>query len=365
MSRKQLYIPGSLPTLLISPQKIAQIISAQGFKETIEGLITYMYQDYLRWDEFDKCARVGHLIDDGVLELMPIMGPDLYSFKYVNSHPNNPKQGLSTILAFAALVDKKTGKPEVISDFTLTTALRTAAMSALAALYLSRPDSTRMAIIGNGCQSEFQALAFHHLLGITELAIYDIDRTASEKLAYNLRDTSIQVSIMDSVADAVKGADIVTTVTAEYSRVNILTKEMITPGMHINAVGGDNIGKTELDPEILRHSTVYVEFEPQTRVEGEIQNMPADFPVIELADIFKTGQPARTSAQEITVFDSIGFAIEDFSALRYLTDKATQYRLAEPISLVPDLSNPKDLFAYIKQTAAQEEAKDAPYQVTH
>lgn len=337
----------TLSTTLISPQDIAKIIHTQGIKATLEGMSNYLLQDYLHWHEFDKTARVASYLDNGVLELMPIASKEQYSFKYVNCHPNNPQQGLSTVLAFGALMRNDTGQPEVISEFTITTALRTAAMSALVAKYLARPNSKRMALIGNGCQSEFQALAFYHLLGINELAIFDIDRQASEKLVNNLKSTGITITIADNVAEAVKGVDIITTVTAEYSKAHILTQAMIAPGIHINAVGGDSPNKTELDPAILDMGDVYVEFEPQTRVEGELQNKAPDFPVKHLADIFKTGKSARLSDQEITIFDSVGFAIEDFSAIRYIHDAALRLGLAKPIDLVPDLANPKDLFGYL------------------
>lgn len=341
-------ITGSLPTVLISPQDISAIVKTQGIKATFEGMVDYIYKDYLRWDEFDKSPRVANYIDNGVLELMPIANKEQYSFKYVNCHPHNPQSGLSTILAFGALISNDTGKPDVISEFTLTTAFRTASMSVLAAKFLARPNSRRMALIGNGCQSEFQALAFYHILGIKELALFDIDRQASEKLARNLqKHTDLKIEIFDSAADAVKGADIVTTVTAEYSRANILTKAMLEPGMHINAVGGDSPGKTELEPSVLTCGDVFVEFEEQTRVEGELQNQAKDFPVRLLADVFKTGQSARRTEEEITIFDSVGFAIEDFSAVRYMHDAAVKLGLAKAISLVPDLNNPKDLFAYL------------------
>ncbi|MCQ9121121.1 ornithine cyclodeaminase [Rodentibacter pneumotropicus] len=344
-------ITGSLPTIIISPQDVANIIQRQGIKETLEGMKNYILDDYLNWNSFDKTSRISNHVPDGVLELMPIANQQQYSFKYVNCHPKNPNEGLSTILAFGALISNDTGQPDVISEFTLTTALRTAATSVLAAQYLARPNSKRMAIIGNGCQSEFQALAFYHLLGIEELALFDIDRKASEKLAGNLANTSLKIEIFDTVAQAVKNADIITTVTAEYSKANIITPEMIEAGMHINAVGGDNINKTELHVDVVKNAHVFVEFEPQTRIEGELQNMPADFPVTPLFEIFQKGESARQSEEEVTLFDSVGFAIEDFSAIRYMNDTAIKLGLARPLSLTPDLKDPKDLFGYLTDYA--------------
>jgi ornithine cyclodeaminase/alanine dehydrogenase-like protein (mu-crystallin family) len=90
--------------------------------------------------------------------------------------------------------------------------------------------------------------------------------------------------------------------------------------MHINAVGGDCPGKTELHADVLRGARVIVEFEPQTRIEGDIQQLAADFPVVELWRVLSGEVAGRESDAQVTVFDSVGFALEDFSALRYLND---------------------------------------------
>src|SRR5690606_11841419 len=107
-------------------------------------------------------------------------------------------------------------------------------------------------LIGNGAQSEFQAVAFMDALGIREIRAYDVDPAATERLINNLgpylRAGRLQVRAMDSAREAVAGADIVTTITADKSRARILELDMVEPGMHINAVGGDCPGKTELDP---------------------------------------------------------------------------------------------------------------------
>src|SRR5690606_19138632 len=166
--------------------------------------------------EFDKSARLAAHSPDGVIELMPVANDRMYSFKYVNGHPKNPHAGLPTVMAFGALAEVSTGKPLLISELTLTTALRTAATSVMAARALARKDARSMALIGNGAQSEFQALAFHHLLGISEIRTYDIDPAATRKLAANLAVASgLEVIVAGSTAEAVRGADIVTTVTAD------------------------------------------------------------------------------------------------------------------------------------------------------
>jgi len=150
-----------------------------------------------------------------------------------------------------------------------------------------------------------------------------------------------------SAAEACKGADIVTTVTADKRNAVILTPPMITAGMHINGVGGDCPGKTELHADILRmpDMRVVVEFEEQSRIEGEIQQMPPDYPVIELAQVLRGEAVARRSERDITLFDSVGFALEDYSALRFLHGLISQQRLGRrDLDLVPVLDDPKDLF---------------------
>src|ERR1700694_2067203 len=201
---------------------------------------------------------------------MPTCDGRLYSFKYVNGHPKNTAEGLLTVTAFGVLADVDTGYPLLLSEMTYATALRTAATSALAARALARPACRVMALIGNGAQSEFQAVAFHHMLGIRELRLYDTDAGATAQLAHNLARLhlpDLQVVRCGSTAAAVRGADIVTTVTADKCNATILTPQMIIPGVHLNAVGGDCPGKTELSPDILlrQDARVVVEYEAQSR----------------------------------------------------------------------------------------------------
>ena len=279
---------------------------------------------------------------------MPIADAHTYTFKYVNGHPKNTALGLSTVMAFGVLADVSTGAPLLLSELTLTTALRTAAMSAVAARALARPGARTMALIGNGAQSEFQALAFHHLLGITNLRLFDTDPAATAKLQANLQGTGLRTVACSSTAEAVRGADIVTTVTADKTNATILTPDMLAPGMHINAVGGDCPGKTELHADVLRQAQVFVEYAPQTRVEGDIQQLPADFAVTELWQVLAGQHGGRASDAAVTVFDSVGFALEDFSALRFLRDAAAELGMGQPIELIPQLSDPKNLFGLLR-----------------
>jgi len=347
-------------TRYIDVTDLTELVRIKGLLPCLAEMADYIREDYLRWADFEKCARLANHSPEGVIELMPISDAALYAFKYVNGHPRNTLEGMLTVMAFGALGDVDTGAPVLLSEMTLTTAIRTAATSALAARYMARPGSRRMALIGNGSQSEFQALAFYHLLGVDQIHLYDIDPAASAKLATNLRAwPSITVHIAHSVAEAVCGADIVTTVTADKTYATILTPDMIEPGMHLNAVGGDCPGKTELHRDIVERARVVVEYEPQSRIEGEIQQLPADSPVTHLWQVINQQAPGRESEAQITLFDSVGFALEDYSALRYVLDSAKALNIGSDIQLVPRLENPKDLFALLKPAIAAPQQRRA------
>jgi len=328
-------------------------ITAEGVEARILGLMQYIEQDFLRWPSFDKTARIASHSPVGVIELMPTSDGDLYGFKYVNGHPSNPASGFQTVTAFGVLSDVSTGYPLLISEMTLLTALRTAATSVVAARALARADASVMTIIGAGSQSEFQALGFKAGMGITRLRVWDTDPAAVDKFVSNLAPLGFDIVRATSAADAAAGSDIVTTCTADKAYATIVTDDMVEPGMHLNAIGGDCPGKTELDADILRRAEIFVEFPPQTRIEGEIQQLDADHPVTELWAVLAGRVDGRTSASQVTVFDSVGFAIEDFSALRYVRDSTAGTEFAQDMDLIADPLDPKDLFSQVVRLEAR------------
>lgn len=336
-------------TTFINISHMQQLVRKTGVQQFITELTGFIEDDYRSWPYFQKCPRVANHSALGVIELMPTASKSLYGFKYVNGHPSNADKNNLTVMAFGALAEIDTGYPLLLSELTLATALRTAATSVLAAKYLAPHHVRTMAVIGNGAQSEFQILAFHTLLGINHFRLYDIDPRASEKLKNNLTEyQAIHLHISDSVAEAVQGVDIITTITADKKNATIITPGMISDNVYINAVGGDCPCKTEIHPDVINRARVVVEYEPQSRIEGEIQNMPASFAVTELWKIINGNVNNSDFQHGLTVFDSVGFAIEDFSTLRYIRHLSEKYRIGEKIELVPQPADPRDLFSCIK-----------------
>ena len=334
-------------TTYIGVPDMVRLVQRKGLPVCIREVAARIERNFGRWQAFDKSARLACHSQHGVIELMPIADANEFAFKYVNGHPNNTHQGLPTVMAFGVLADVATGAPRLLAELTLVTAIRTAAMSALAARWLARADSRCMALIGNGAQAEFQALAFRDLVGIRSLRLFDIDRAATDKLVNNLAGQGLELVVCGSTTEAVCGADIVTTLTADKSRASIITPEMVAPGMHFNAVGGDCPGKTELHPAVLAGAAVFVEYEPQTRIEGDIQQMPVDFPVTEFWRVLRGEAPGRSSVNQVTVFDSVGFALEDYAALTFVRDAAAELGIGDVLELVPQAADPKNLFGLL------------------
>ncbi|RUU74980.1 ornithine cyclodeaminase [Mesorhizobium sp. M7A.F.Ca.MR.362.00.0.0] len=335
----------------VSVDHMMKLVLKIGVERFLVELAGYIEDDFRRWELFDKTPRVASHSAEGVIELMPTSDGEVYGFKYVNGHPKNMREGRQTVTAFGMLADVHNGYPVLLSEMTILTALRTAAMSALAAKYLAPAGSSCMALIGNGAQAEFQAVAFKALLGIDRLRLYDIDRTATQKCIRNLAGLGFDMVACGTAQEAVEGADIITTVTADKQYATILTDNMVGSGVHINAVGGDCPGKTELHRDILLRSDIFVEYPPQTRIEGEIQQLPADHPVTELWQVMSGAVQGRRDPGQITLFDSVGFAIEDFSALRYVRDQLRSTGLYQELDMLADPDEPRDLFGMLLRAA--------------
>ena len=336
----------------VSVANMMRLVHQCGIENVLLELTDVVEEDFRRWNTFEKTPRLASHSAHGVIELMPTSNGETFSFKYVNGHPSNSARGLQTVTAFGLLARVDSGYPLMLTEMTLLTALRTAATSAMAARHLAPANSKVMAIIGNGAQAEFQALAMKAVVGIEEVRLHDIDQNATRKTVRNLQGSGLRLVACSTAQEAVRGAQIITTCTADKAYATILSDNMVGAGTHINAIGGDCPGKTELHSDILKRARTFVEFEPQTRIEGEIQQMDADYPVTEFWQVLDGNAEGRRNPGEITLFDSVGFAIEDFSALRYVHGKIAGTNFFEQIDLLADPDDPRDLYGMLQRAAA-------------
>lgn len=333
--------------MIVDTPTLATLLQRVGVETFLAELADRIEADFARWPEFEKSARLAAHSAVGVVELMPTADAEWFSFKLVNGHPANPARGLLTVTAVGMLVDVATGYPRLISEMTVLTALRTAATSAFAARRLANPGARTMALIGTGAQGEFQALAFKACLGIRRIRYFDTDAAAMTKFAANLGHSGLELIACSSVADAVAGAEVITTATAVKAAQRVLASEMVGPAVHINAIGGDCPGKTEVDAKLLERARIFVEYLPQTLIEGDIQALGPAARTTELWQVVTGKAPGRTAPADITLFDSVGFAIEDYSALRYVYDQCRALGLGSDSPLVPAPRDPKDLYGYV------------------
>lgn len=332
---------------VITISDIQKLIKIIGLSSFFKLLIAEIEAQYARWNQFQKSARHAVHVNDGVIELMPISDNQFYSFKYVNGHPKNTAIDKLTVAAVGLLSDIQTGYPLLISEMTLLTAFRTAATSALASKYLAKKNACTFGIIGTGAQAEFQVMAHAAMFNMNTVHYFDIDAKAMEKFHHNLHHHSFTLVPCDSAQKTLENTDIITTATATKSRTHILKNAWVQPGLHINGIGGDCPGKTEMDPAILTRAKMVVEYLPQTKLEGEIQQM--NVPIYaELWELVTDAKKGRESNQEITLFDSVGFALEDFAILKLVYELSTKNNIGVKMDLIPEIKNPKDLFGMLK-----------------
>jgi len=218
----------------ISVHDMMKLVHHIGIEQFLSNLADYIEADFMRWELFDKTPRVAAHSAEGVIELMPTSDGEVYGFKYVNGHPANMKKGLQTVTAFGLLADVASGYPVLLSEMTVLTALRTAATSAMVAKHLAPKGATTLALIGNGAQSEFQALAMKVICGITDIRLYDIDSKATDKCMKNLQNSGLRLRVCKSSEQAIKGAQIITTCTRCFFRKNIART-----GVHTAVIIGD------------------------------------------------------------------------------------------------------------------------------
>jgi alanine dehydrogenase len=313
---------------------MGEVIEAveSAFKEKILGRVQMPAKLYLFYGKYS-----------GDLRTMPsyLEQLDISAVKVVNVHPENPKKyGLPTVMATIILVNPKNGAPLAIMGGTRVTSMRTGAAGGVAAKYLARKDSKVVGLVGAGAQARTQLMALKEVLKrIEEVRVTDIIRASREKYAEEMSEKlGLNVKAVDNIKDAVRGADVVVTVTP--TRVPIVKSGWIGAGTHINAIGADAPGKEELDPELLKRAKIVVDDWEQASHSGEI-NVPLAAGIItkekiwaEIGEIVAGLKLGRTSPDEITVFDSTGLAIEDAVTAELAYKKALAKKIGRFIEIM-------------------------------
>ena len=242
----------------------------------------------------------------GFLGLMPALTPDGLGLKAVTFYPSNAERGIPTHMATIFLVDPETGTPLAIMDGRLITEMRTAAVSATATKLLAPPESKVLAILGSGVQARSHVQALRLVRQFEEVRVWSPTQEHAKQFADEIGGTAV------SAEEAVRGADVVVTVTG--SKTPVLKGSWLKPGCHVNAIGACRPDWRELDDDAMRTSVVFVDSrEGALKESGDVILSGAKI-YAELGEALAGKVPTR--ADETTIFKSLGMAVEDIAAAR-------------------------------------------------
>ena len=326
--------------VVVTEEQVRELL---GMKETIEaveavfrsyadGKASMMPRQYFFMEEYK--GRVG---------FMPayVSGTEIVGVKIVAAHKGNPAQhGLPTVQAMTVLTDGKTGVPLAMVAASYATMMRTGAVAAIAARYLSREDARVAGIMGAGVQGVGQLLGLAEVRAIKKALVYDVSKEKRETYAASMSQRlGIQVEPVESGEDLTRHVDIL--VTATPSPTPVIEDAWLSPGMHINTVGVSTAGNQEIPTETFRRSKCVVDQFEQTSKIGGISvpiskgNLDQSWVYAELGELVTGKKAGRTSPDEITVFVSSGLAIQDIAVASLIYEKAREKRVGSFIEWKP------------------------------
>lgn len=291
-------------------------------------------------------ARVAAAVPEapGVLGVMPVFlhTPPVLSAKLVSVFLRNAQRGLPSHQALIAVFDAQTGTPRAVMDGTSITALRTAAGSALATRLLARPEAAVLAIVGTGVQARAHARAIPRVRSIREIRIVGRDPAKAAALVEEIsRDMGLRAIACESVDKALAGAQIVCATT--HAAEPVIRGEALEPGMHVNSVGFNTEGR-EVDGEAVRQAVVVVESRAAVLAPPPAGANDLRWPLrdgvigenhihAEIGEIVSGTHPGRTSAQQITLYKSVGVAVQDAVAAHLVLEEAAKRGVGREVEI--------------------------------
>lgn len=322
-------LSGESGTLILREKDVRQVLTME---ETIEAL-EKAFRDHAQ-HRTQMLPRTYLFLDEhhGRIGFMPsyIETLDAAGIKIVSAYHDNPeKYGMPSIMATVVLNDVKTGMPIAIMDGTYSTMMRTGAVGAIAAKYLSRKDSRIVGIVGAGVQGRGQLLGLVEVRDVEKVLVYDIVPSQSERYAEEMGEKlGVDIEPAHSIEEVVRKVDILATATP--SPTPIIVVDWLRPGLHLTTVGVSTAGKQEVATEVFKRGKLVVDEVDQTSKIGGI-NVPFSKGLLrgediyaEIGEIILGKKPGRTSDEEVTVFVSSGLAIQDVATAKLVYEKALQ-----------------------------------------
>ncbi|HSD53798.1 MAG TPA: ornithine cyclodeaminase family protein [Burkholderiales bacterium] len=265
------------------------------------------------------------------LLLMPAWDAASLGVKIVTVFPRNPARGLASVSALYLLMDAATGYPRALIDGEALTLRRTAAASALASLYLSRPDSRTLLVVGSGRLAPHLASAHSAVRPITRVLVWGRTTARAEAVARELLGQGLPAESCADLDAGLAAADIVTCATT--AREPVVRGALVRPGTHVDLVGAFTAEMRESDDELIERAAVFVDtFAGAFREAGDLMHAIDSGAIAradvraELADLCAGSHAGRGSPDEITLFKSVGTALEDLCAARLVFERAASSR---------------------------------------
>lgn len=265
--------------------------------------------------DFSVPPRAHHDVPGGDLLIMPAAGPDGTGVKLVTVAPGNPGRGLPLISGIYVLFEAEGLTPAALVDGAALTALRTAAVSGLAARHLARADASHLVVLGAGTQARSHVEALRAVRSLSRVTVVSRTPSRAAALVEDLRAEGVESVVGEP--DAVRSADLVAACTT--SRVPVIAGADLPAGVHVTAVGAYTPAARELDTDVLRRGRVVVEDRAAALAEAGDLRIPIDEGAFAAADIVADlgevvrGAAVRTGPDDITVFKSVGLAMEDLA----------------------------------------------------
>ena len=342
-------------TLVITKSDLRQILERVGLDTLMDEMIRRLTHALKGFDERHSTIKPRDGFQytyphPGVIEWMPSMrNQETITVKMVAYNPKNPeRENLPTILSSASLYDAQTGSLRCLCDATFLTALRTGAASAIASQHLAREDAHILGMIGCGAQAVSQIHALSRCFPLREILVFDVAAAQCHSLPQRLAPLGLAVRVAD-VETVVQHADILCTATSvAIGEGPVFPPTEVKPWLHINAIGSDLPGKTELPLALLQKAFVCPDFPAQAKVEGECQQLADAAVGASLVDVVKQPEEFASLRTSLSIFDSTGYALEDQIALEMLHHYAQADQLGTPMhieALTEDVYNPYSLLA--------------------
>jgi ornithine cyclodeaminase len=319
--------------LVLNQEEVERLLDMEGCIGAMEGALSAL----ARGEVLVPLRMVVHRGDEpSLLGLMPAHragDSPLYSLKTVAVFPENPKRGLDAHQGTVTLFDGETGEVRVLMNASAITAIRTAAVSAVATRLLARDDARALGILGAGVQARTHLEALRLVRELDAARIYSPTAEHREALARELGAEAVA-----SPEEAVRGADVV--VTATNSVEPVLRREWLKPGAHVNVVGGRPPQMREIDVSTVADSAFYVDRRESAEAEAWDYRDAVDSGAVasdhirgEIGEVLIGSVSGRQSDDELTVFRSLGLAVEDLAAAEYVVRRADEEGVGTEVPL--------------------------------